>query len=189
MANYTVIADVGRTLVQLLQENLVPDLIQQPEMIGLAPPADKGDLALSLFLYSIKESGESRQNEMIMRGAGKMQFPPMSVDLYYLITAHSNSEIPVRSLDEHRILGRVMQVLYDHSILRGSALVGSLAEANEEVRIVMNDLKMETLVNFFPNMPYKLSISYAVGPVNIDSTRIRTTKRVLETDFNIIEKG
>lgn len=80
-----------------------------------------------------------------------------------------------------------MQVLYDHSILRGSMTVGTLAEKDEEVRIVMEPHKGESILNMwnFADTPYRLSVSYTVGPVNIDSTRIKTTKRVSETDFRI----
>ena len=58
IAQYTVIADVGITIVQLLRDNMVNEPIQQPEFIGLSHPNDKGDLSLSLFLYSVKESAD-----------------------------------------------------------------------------------------------------------------------------------
>jgi hypothetical protein len=181
---YSVVADVGQTLVQLLRDNMVPDLIQQPEYIGLAAPADKGDLTLSLFLYKVTESVD-RQTQMISRGAGAQQFPPMTVDLFYMLTAHSNAELLTRSLDEHRILGRAMQVMYDNAILQDSVLQGSLAGTNEQPKIVMDSLPMDTMISLFPNLPYKLSVCYSVGPVQIDSTRIRATKRVLERDFRL----
>lgn len=188
IAGYTAIADVGDTLLHLLREHMVPDIIPQPELIGLGSPADdKNDMALTLYLYLVKESGEIRRNEMVPKGTTKMQFPPVSLDLYYLVTAHSKSEAHVRHLDEHRILGKVIQIFYDNSILRGPQLRGSLAETNEEVRIVMNDLSLDIAIQFFPDMPYKLSLSYAVGPVYIDSTRIRTTRRVLESEVRVEE--
>lgn len=187
MADYTVISDVGASLIKLLREQMTPEPVRQPELIGLASPADKGDLALSVFLYSIKENGESRQTHMIKRGSDAIQFPPMTVDLHYLITAHSTAELQVRGLDEHRILGRAMQILYDNSILRGSLLQGSLAERNEEVRIVMESIPAESLTRMwnFADNPYRLSLSYIVGPVNIDSNRIKTAKPVLERDIRI----
>ncbi|MZQ83969.1 DUF4255 domain-containing protein [Paenibacillus sp. 5J-6] len=187
MGDYSVIADVSASLVKLLRENMTPDPIPQPEMIGLASPVDKGDFYLSLYLYNVRESGDNRQTHMIARGTTQIQYPPMVVDLSYLLTVHSPAELQSRALDEHRILGRAMQVLYDHSILRGSMTVGTLAEKDEEVRIVMEPHKGESILNMwnFADTPYRLSVSYTVGPVNIDSTRIKTTKRVTETDFRI----
>jgi hypothetical protein len=153
----------------------------------MASPADKGDLYLSIYLYNIKESGDNRQTRMISRGPGEIQFPPQTVDLYYLLTAHSTAELQSRVLDEHRIIGRAIQVLYDSSILRGSALVGTLADHGEEVRIVMDPISGEALTRMwnFGDAPYRLSVSYIAGPINIDSTRIKTTKRVTERDFRI----
>nr|WP_275691077.1 DUF4255 domain-containing protein [Paenibacillus aceris] len=187
IGDYSVIADVSASLVKLLRENMTPDPIPQPEMIGLASPVDKGDFYLSLYLYNVRESGDNRQTHMIARGTTQIQYPPMVVDLSYLLTVHSPAELQSRALDEHRILGRAMQVLYDHSILRGSMTVGTLAEKDEEVRIVMEPLNGESILNMwnFADTPYRLSVSYTVGPVNIDSTRIKTTKRVSETDFRI----
>jgi hypothetical protein len=187
IGNYSVIADVSASLVKLLRENMTPDPIPQPEMIGLASPVDKGDFYLSLYLYNVRESGNNRQTHMIARGTNEIQFPPMVVDLSYIVTVQSPAELSSRALDEHRILGRAMQVFYDHSILRGSMTVGTLAEQDEEVRIIMDPFKGESLMNMwnFSDTPYRLSVAYTVGPVHIDSTRIRTTKRVSETDFRI----
>lgn len=187
MGDYTVIADVGQSLVKLLRENLTPEPIPQPEYIGLGSPADKTDLRLSLFLYNIRESGEVRRNEMLGRGTERLQYPPLAIELYYLMTAYSQAEQLSRALDESRIIGRAMQVLYDNSILRGSQLVGTLAEHNQEIRIVLDNIPVDILMRLwnFPNIPYKLSVGYVVGPVLIDSRRIRTTKRVREAHINV----
>jgi hypothetical protein len=187
IGDYTVIADVGASLLKLLREQMTPDPIPQPELIGLASPVDKGDYYLSLFLYSVIENGDNRRTQMVSRSAGEIQYPPLAVDLHYLLTVQSPAELQTRSLDEHRILGRAMQVLYDNSVLRGASALGTLGENGEEVRIVKETISGEALVNMwnFADTPYRLSISYVVGPVYIDSTRIKTTKRVLERDFRI----
>lgn len=187
IGHYSAIADVSASLVRLLREQMTPDPIPQPELIGLASPVDKGDLYLSLFLYNVKESGDNRKTQMIPRGEGAMQYPPMVLDLHYMMTVHSPAELQTRSIDEHRILGRAMQVLYDHSILRGPNVIGTLAEREEEVRIVMDGLAGSSMLQMwnFADTPYRLTVSYMVGPVLIDSTRIKSTKRVLERDISI----
>jgi hypothetical protein len=184
IGQYTVIADVGLTILQLLRDNMVNEPIQQPEFIGLSHPNDKGDLSLSLFLYSVKESAD-RQTQMLSRGQNTLQFPPLTVELFYLLTAHSAAELQTRALDEQRILGKALQVLYDNSIINGQALQGSLADTNEELRIVMENLSLDTLISLFPNSPYKLSVCFSVGPVQIESTRVKATKRVIERDISI----
>ena len=187
MGKYTVIADVGNSIVSLLREKMVPEPISQPEYIGLASPSDKGDYMLTLFLYHIEESGDFRNNVVEADRAGVLRYPPMSINLSYLITAHSTSELSSRALDEQRILGKAMQVLFDNSILRGGDLKGTLQENNEEIKIVVDNVPFDVLIKSwnFPSMPYKLSLSYTVGPVYIDSTRIKATKKVLEFDTTI----
>lgn len=186
MADSTVIADVGRTLLQLFRDNMTPEPVLQPELIGLASPADKGDFALTLFLFSIEPNGVNQQAYM-MNSRGNSERPsPMAVDLSYLLTAHSTAELQTRGLDEHHIMGRAIQVLYDNTVIKGSALQGALADADEELRVVMiEQLSLHTAITLFPSMPYKLSFSFKIGPVYIDSTRTRPIKRVVARDTQV----
>ncbi|MDQ1909568.1 DUF4255 domain-containing protein [Paenibacillus sp. GD4] len=185
MADYTVISDVGLTLVKLLREQLVPELIAAPESIGLASPADRGDLQLVLFLYQIHENAENRRTTMTGRGTEALQYPPQALNLSFLLTCYSASDVASRALDEQRIMGRVMQLLNDNSVLRGSQLHGSLADKSEELRISKDDLSAETVIGLFGDAPYKLSIGYTVGPVFLDSKRTKQTKRVTEARFTL----
>lgn len=166
---------------------MIPEPISESEMIGLCSPADKGDFRLTLYLYGIEESGESRDNQMRSAGPGLLQYPPLAVNLFYLLTAYSTTELKSRALDEHRILGKAMQVIYDNAILRGSALQGTLAENNENVRIALHNLSTEEMTKIwnFNDVPYKLSVAYRVGPVLMDSTRVKRTKRVMEVDITL----
>jgi hypothetical protein len=174
-----VIADIGLSLVKVLREALVPDLVPHPDGVGLAHPNDKGDMNLSIYLFEIKENTEFRTSDMIDQG-DVVRYPPIALDLTYLITAHSSSDVLTRAIDEHRIIGKTMQVLHDHNILRGDDLVGSLAGTGGSYRIAKEELPLETAVSLFPNMPYKLSLCYKVGPVYLDSTRTRPVSRVRE---------
>ena len=159
---------------------MVPEPVSSQEIIGLCSPADKGDFVVTVYLYNIEESGESRNNQMRSIGTGQLQYPPMAVNLEYLITAHSTADLQSRMLDENRILGKVMQIFYDHAIIKGPLLQGSLAEKNEQVRISLKKINVDEMSRIwnFPNLPYKLSVCYRVGPVYIESTRARSTRRV-----------
>ncbi len=167
---------------------MVPEPVAQPEYIGLASPAEKGDMQLTLYLYSIKERGDYRQNLMLQRGENTMQFPPLQLELRYLLTAASTAEVSSRTIDENRIIGRAMQVLYDNSIIKGAKLLGTLAENNEELRIVIDNIPVDILMRLwnFPNMPYRMTMGYIVGPVALDSTRYRKTKRVKDAEVDIV---
>jgi hypothetical protein len=175
------------SLANVLREALVPDLVAHPDGVGLAHPHDKGDLNLSLFLFDIRENTEVRNSDLIDQG-DRMRYPPIALDLFYLVTAHSSSDILTRAIDEHRIIGRTMQVLHDHPVLRGSDLAGSLAGTDGQYRIVKQELPLEMAVSLFPNMPYKLSLCYKVGPVYLDSTRTKPVSRVRERKVDLRQR-
>jgi len=187
VASYTVITDVGLSLVKVLREALVPELIAHPDGVGLAHPGDKGDMNLSLYLYEAKENADYRSNDLIDQGEA-LRYPPVAVDLSYLITAHSASDVLSRAIDEQRILGKTMQVLHDHSVLKEDDLVGSLAGSGGTFRVAKEELPLDTVISLFPNMPYKLSLCYKIGPVFIDSTRTKSAARVRERRVRMKQK-
>jgi hypothetical protein len=177
LGDYTIVADVGRTLLNLLQEHMTPEPIARQDLIGQASPADKGDLNLSLFLYKIRVSGESMQAN-ISNHSGGLQFPALPLELSYLLTAHSSAEIQFRAVEEQIILGKAIQVFHENGIIRGSTLQGTLADYNEEIRIVAELLPIETMIQLFPQMPYRLSFAYTVGPVYVNSKPFQSSTRI-----------
>ena len=187
---YTAISDVGDSIIKLLREHLVPEPIDKKENIGLCSPAEKGDFQLTLYLYNIEESGEFRQTEMIKLTDGNLQYPAISFNLYYLLTAYSTAELKSKASDEHKILGRAIQVLHDNAILTGNDLSGSLKNSNQDIRIQVKNLTYDEMMRIwnFSNIPYNLSIAYRVGPILIDSTRIKETKRVIDSKIHLIQK-
>jgi hypothetical protein len=190
IGGYTVIADVGMSLLKLLREQMSPDPVPRSDLIGMASPVDKGDFVLSLYLCSIRENGEARRNEMQPQG-GILRYPPLAVDLHYLLTAHSTADMLTRTLDEHRVLGKVMQVLYDNAVLRSPYLEGTLSENNEELRITAESYTTEQLTQLwqFGDNPYKLSLAYRVGPVLLESNRVKPGPRVLERSITLRDMG
>lgn len=187
VADYSVIADVGLSLVNLLKKALVPDLISHVDGVGLANPLEKGDMNLTVYLYDIKENSDARNNEMVDLGS-RLKYPGMALDLYYLITAHSSSDVLTRGIDEQRILGKTMQLLHDNPMLKEEDLEGSLIASETKIRISKEAFPFETLITLFPNQPYKLSLAYRVGPVVLDSTRTREVSRVTERQLRMNQK-
>lgn len=187
MASYAVITDIGLSLVKVIREALVPELVAHPDGVGLAHPHDKGDMNVSVYLYEVKENMDHRTSDMVDEG-GTLRYPPIALDLSYLITAHSASDVLTRAIDEHRIIGRTLQALHDHNVLKDDDLVGSLAGSGGTFRIAKEEIPLETAVSLFPNMPYKLSLNYKVGPVYVDSTRVKPTARVKERQVSLKHK-
>lgn len=184
--SYTAISDVSDTLVQLLRENLTPEPIKNSKNIGLCSPADKGDFQLTLYLYNIEENGEYRINKMETLPNGDQKYPPLSFNLYYLLTAYSTGNINNKAMDEHKILGRAIQVFHDNGILKGSMLQGALKGTDQEIRVGIKNLSYDEMMRIwhFNDVPYNLSIAYRVGPVLVESNRIKSTKRVVSSQFD-----
>lgn len=89
---HTAIAEIGNTLAEILRTSMVPDTIANPDHIGLCSPADKGDLAVGIYLYDIRESEEIRGNSMVMVDPSRQRYPSSFLTLYYMITAYSNGD-------------------------------------------------------------------------------------------------
>ena len=197
MSEYTVIADVGETLIRLLRNNM-SDLVN-PDSIVLLSPADvEGqNTRLTVFLYSVLENSYLKNREVIQEDPDHLRYPPLTVDLHYMLTTYASAQIPdltERTLEEHRILGRAMRVLYDNAIIRGSVLQGNLAGGDEEFRITLETLSLEELNKIwtsFPNSHYHPSVGYLVTPVTIESSRVTDTKRVItrKTQYYLKEMG
>jgi len=87
--------------------------------------------------------------------------------LRYLLTPFSGDQ-----LTNHKILGRVLQVLYDEAIISGSVLQGVLKDTDQALKITLSPLSLEERTRVWHSVqkPYRLSLSYEVRVVNLDST-------------------
>lgn len=183
IGNSQVIADTGLSIVKLLREQLTPDPIIESASIGLSSPIEDNELVVSVYLYEIRQSKEYQIYDMISQGNDLLQYPPLSLELSYLITVHSAADAGVRAWDNNRLMGHILQTMHDHAILSGNDLVGTLRDHNEELRIIFEDIPSEKLFNFFPQKPYKLSLGYSVSPVLLESKRTKKVTRILESDI------
>jgi hypothetical protein len=123
---------------------------------------------LSLWLYRVTRNGELVNVPPPRPAANQVGKTPLPIDLYYLIT-------PIRQDPEtdQVLLGRVLQVFNDRSILRGADLTTPLQTDSRELRITLETLSLEQLAEIWHalHQPYQLSISYHVQYAAIDSER------------------
>ena len=190
MSDHSIIADIGDALIKLLRRGLVPDIIPNSEGVGLCHPSDRGDITLGLFLYDIKRCTAVTPERTAM-GTEKMRAPSMFLELYYMITAYSSSDIRFRSIEEAKIIGRSLQVLEGTSVLRGSVFGKPFSDLQYEPRLELLELDNEEKNRIWniPNQPYKLSLFYKVYPVELISEKITNITRVSETDFTVGQMG
>lgn len=190
MGSYTAIADVSRSIVEMLRATMVPEPVQKEEWIGLCPPNDRGNYLLGLYLYNMDENPEQRSSSKQFLDREHYKEPPLSINLYYTLFAYSDAEPASRAYDEQRILGRAIQQMNENRRLTGDYLCGSLKEKKEEFILELIPIALEEKVRIWSlfQQPYHISAFYKVGPVLLESTKIWQTKRVTQVHITVQEK-
>lgn len=189
MGSYTIISDVGNLMIRLLKTNMVPDIIVNGDAIGLCSPAEKENISLGLYLYDLRESQDVRVNGMQSAGVSRQKFPPMYLDLYYMLTAYSMSDSKFRASEEQRILGRAIQLFRDNPSILLESMEFGFQNDGDTAKIEMLSLEPEEKMKLWnsTNSGYRLSVFYKVSPIPVDSTRSVAIRRVTQMDISVEE--
>lgn len=189
MSSYKVIAEVSKKLRELLWQAFEPDaeinpmiLNNEAAIVFSNPTQTARDAAnrLSLWLYQITEN-EFMKNQPPTRANGHqaLQFPPLALNLYYLVTPFATD-----GESDHLLLGRTLQVLYDNAnvLLRDAG-----NEVSEELRIIFCRLTLEELTRIWEALrePYRLSVCYQVRVLSVESQRRTEQARVVERNARL----
>ncbi|HEY6352732.1 MAG TPA: DUF4255 domain-containing protein [Candidatus Angelobacter sp.] len=171
MSDYTVISAVSSTLKEILKQNITlsPDTELNGVEIYLLSPKEMQDASntgISVWLYKVTRMAEMLNEPPERISPNQIARVPLPVLLFYLVTP-----ITTDPGTRHTLLGRVLQVLNDHSILRGSDLQGVLEGTNEQLRVNLEALSLEELSLVWEALsePYQLSVTYLVQVAKIDS--------------------
>ena len=185
MASYNIISDIGEALVKMLRSGMVPDIISNAEQIGVCHPSDRGDVSLGICLYDVRRNIDIDATDSVPVGDNKLRAPSVYLDLYYMITAYSSSDIKFRALEEAKILGKAMQLIEGNPVMKPEIYGKVFSDMVYRPRIEMIELETEEKHRIWniPDQPYKLSLFYKVYPIEIESERITDITRVTETDF------
>jgi hypothetical protein len=189
MSHYTIPQDISLELRRRIYAALdsAPDAdlgLSTPETdITLSPPSDEmsGSPRLSLYLYHIELDGHLRNQSKLADGSTALRFPPLAIQLRYLITPLDNEES-----QNHLMLGRILQHFHDQpylSSLNGIPLDNSYGGNSSQLRINFETLSMEQLSQVWNalNTGYRLSIAYVIRIVTIDSDQgVTPAKRIVE---------
>jgi hypothetical protein len=182
MSSYMVLQAVSRALRQVLWNEFNTDPVIAPIVpaetaIVFANPTETArDPAnrLSLWLYQVTENEFVKNQPPITINGGGSRFPPLALDLSYLVTPFAPS-----GEADHLLLGKTMQVLYDHSTM---LLVDGGNDIAEELHVVLCRLGIRELAELWEALlePYRLSVCYTVRVTRVDSSRIAAGTPVLE---------
>lgn len=174
MSDYTAISAVSRTLREMLRKNIT--LSADPQLNGtdifLLSPKEMEEahdtIGISVWLYKVSRMAEMLNDPPERITGNQIARTRLPILLYYLVT-------PITSdpLSRHMLLGKVLQVFNDNSILRGTDLQGVLSGTAEQLRLNLEALSLEELSLVWEALsePYQLSVTYLVQVVKIDSDR------------------
>lgn len=191
VSSYQVIRSVSEALRTILWTEISADPVTLPivgseQAIVFSNPAQTArDSAnrLSLWLYQVVEDEFLKNQPMIRattpdpadpRERYPDEFPPMALDLMYLLTPFAPS-----GEADHLLLGKAMQILYDNAT---TVMVNGAAGVAEELRIVFHRHTLEELTRIWDALkePYRLSVCYQVKVTRVDSLRRSAAARVVE---------
>jgi hypothetical protein len=183
MSSYIVLSAVSEVLRHILWEEINADpvtrtIVAAEANISLANPTQTAQGSanrLSVWLHQVTEN-EFLKNQPIQRStdADNRQFPPLALNLFYLITPFA----PTAEADQ-MLLGKIVQVLYDNACVLVRNQPNEIAE---ELRIVLCRMSLEELTRVWEALrePYRLSVCYEVRVTRVDSRRRAGQGRVIE---------
>jgi hypothetical protein len=171
---YSALCATSKTLSEFLLSSLrAAPLLQgffPPLTVSLNNPAETQE-GLSVWLYRIVRDEQTLNAPPRRIGPNSIMRTPLPFRLHYLITPLVNGQSGANYETEQRILGRVLQALYDHPIIRGSELKNELSGTDVELNTRLEPMNLEEITRVWDALdkPYKLSVSYEVSVVCIES--------------------
>ena len=170
--DYAVISDVSQTLIDLLWNNIKNDssintIISNSAHIGLHTPKEMVDSnvseKMSVYLYRISEFTSMKNTPF---DGSNLKKPHLYLTLHYLLIPYTGD-----AQSDQILLGNILQTFVDNPVLRGSNVVGSLAQA-PETRVTLETLTLDDLNKLWTmfSTPSKTALAYSVSPVVIQPT-------------------
>ncbi len=183
MSASTAIGMVSESLRNLLLEPMkkftpsVKVTILAPDETGGDPPR------INLFLYRILENSALKNLDwQVKRGEpSRIAPPPLSLNLYYVMTPYAQTVSETGNATSHAILGEAMRVFHEHAVVPQNALVEGLQDAEEQIKIMLNPLDPDELGRVWTtfSQPFRLSVMYEVSVVQLEVSSERPmSKRV-----------
>jgi hypothetical protein len=184
MSASTAIGMVSESLGNLLRKKMT--IKPKVEVTILAPDEPGDPRRINLFLYRILENSTLKNLDwQVKRGEPpRIAPPPLSLNLYYLMTPYAQSASDTGNVTSHAILGEAMRVFHEHAVVPQDELVPDLRGATEQIKIMLNPLDPDELGRVWStfSQPFRLSVMYEVSVVQLELLSDRAmSKRVQRT--------
>lgn len=185
MGTYNALVETGEGIVKLLRENLVPEFVKHPEEIELYSPIEKGNAVVSICLYDISKNEDIVGTGMQDCGMTRQKYPPLFLDLYFMITVKVQSDVKFRARQEQRLLGRILQVFAANQILPSEYLSGEVPEYPLKIQMEKLSYDAKTKIYGGVEQSYQTSLFYRVFPVEVESANEKKVVRVTHMGYSV----
>lgn len=191
MATWQLIEHTSRTILRLIEAHLAVALPGNTVEVKLATPHSFGSLktsgrsTVSLFLYRVSEHTELRNSPQRKLADGSLRRSPLVLELSYLVTTwgarHSDpaANDAAAAFEEHKLLGIVMQCLFDHAEVARAELFEDPTRPpvwgeRDNLQVVLETLPIEDLYRIWDSseLAYQLSATYRVRVLGLESSEI-----------------
>jgi hypothetical protein len=163
------IGRVSETLRKLLEAQMSPAM-----KVTLLSPGDPSPLnvRVNLFLYRITRNAQLENLDWAPKPGvpGRLVFPPLALNLFYLLTVFATLDPQTGLADAHGIMGEAMRVLHENAIVPEAFLVGGLAPGQIKVTLVSADIEELSKIWTALTKEFRLSAVYEISYVDIPST-------------------
>ena len=186
MSNPLAIAAVTTTLQAILQQGVTAEADLVDTMVTILP-LDKARNGISknqlnLFLYQVARNAAWSNADMPRQvKPGETGFPPLALNLYYLLTAFGQNDDAAKPFG-HALLGKAMSLLHDRPVLSAddirAAVSVPLPDSDldrqlERIRITLHPISLDELSKLWTGFgsQFRLSAAYEIDVALIESTR------------------
>ena len=170
MSASTAIGMVSESLKELLEEEM--SVTPAAPVTLLAPDEAGANRRINMFLYKVEENSflKNKDWEVSASDPSRITPPPLSLNLYYLMTPHAVNDIQTGNTSSHEILGDAMRVLHQFPAIPSEHLAAGLSDAREQIKIMQIPVDMDEISKIWStfNTAYRLSVAYEVAVVQLD---------------------
>jgi hypothetical protein len=169
MSRSNAISLVSESIQKLLKEKMEDP---KPDVTILAPDEPSSShQRVNLFLYKVQENPMMRNLDwqVSRNDPTRIVPPPLSLNLFYLLTVYAKSDQQAGDSTAHAILGDAMRVLYENATVPDRYLMGDLKQNSEQIKIIQVPVDMDEMSRVWSTFgrPFRPSLMYEVSVVQI----------------------
>jgi hypothetical protein len=175
------IGSVSEALRNVLEAQMTPGT-----KVTLLSPGDASSLQtrINLFLFRVVRNPQlnTRDRQPKPGDPTRLVFPPLALNLFYLLTPFAPLDPQTGLADTHGIMGEAMRVLYENAIVPQSFLPSGLTQGEVKVTLAGNDVEELSKIWTALTKEYRLSAVYEVSYIDIPAKQeVPMAKRVVKT--------